>query len=330
MTQLIVHQLQISGPTDDQIYELKTETAVVGRQAGVDLLLEHKLISRRHASFHCTKDTCTITDLKSSNGTKVNGVKLTPKEAHLLNTGDVIEIGPYKLIYTQRIDTIEPDVEEVADAPLEQVPIQEDLVEISIEPQKKKKAEIEKPSLQSPPPPQLPDTPTELSPVPYEPPPGLSLDHSEYLKYLPDIYHTEFMTRFLAMFESIYIPTRWNVDNFDMYLNPRTAPDGFFPWLASWFELTFDSSWNDEQRRTLLAEANELFAWRGTKKALSRILEIYTDQMPQIDDTSEELKPFTFIVQIPLKKSEVNVPLIESLINHHKPAYTNYDLKLNR
>lgn len=321
MTQQIVHQLQISGPNGDQTFELSTGTAVTGRQAGVDLQLEHKLISRRHASFTCTEEQCIITDLKSSNGTKVNETRLAPNEPHPLKNGDVIEIGPFKLTYIQVKIELTPKLEEKA--------VEEEAEEIALTPEPERPFATGTPAIPPPPPIQPPDTLSE-SPPPYQPPPGLSIDRSEYLKYLPDIYHTDFMARFLAMFESIYIPARWNVDNFDVFLNPQTAPDGFFPWLAGWFELTFDSSWNDEQRRTLLAEANELFACRGTKKALSRILEIYTAETPVIDDTNDDLEPFTFTVHLPLKKSEVNVTLIEALINQHKPAYTNYDLKLKR
>ena len=337
MTEPIVHQLQISGPSGEQTVELEIGTAVVGRQAGVDILLKHKLISRRHASFTSTENDCTVTDLKSSNGTKLNGTKIPANEPQPLNDGDTVSIGPFQITYNRVEIVLEPEPEpipepepEVPEEPpvIEPEPIIEDPVEVKEAP----KPEPEPiPEAKEPPPPPPPaDEPEDSSPASYEPPPGLTIDRSEYLKYLPDIYHTDFMTRFLAMFESIYIPVRWNVDNFDIYLHPQTAPDGFFPWLASWFELAFDNSWNDEQRRTLLTEANDLFARRGTKKALSRILEIYTGQTPEIDDTSEDLEPFTFVVKIPVKKSETTPELIEALINQHKPAYTNYALKFKR
>ncbi len=345
MSNSISHQLQITGPSGEQTIELEEGTAVVGRQSGVDILLEHKLISRRHANFTCTESDCTITDLKSSNGTKLNGTKLPPNEPQPLNDGDVIHVGPFQITYHQVQIQPEPEPEPESEPKPEPIPEPEPIVveetpKEEPEPSAEVPAEIEEepepepepvPEEKGPTPPKPPlDDLETTTPQPYSPPPGLAIDRSEYLKYLPDIYHTDFMTRFLAMFESIYIPARWNVDNFDIYLHPQTAPDGFFPWLASWFELTFDNSWNDEQRRTLLTEANELFARRGTKKALSRILEIYTGKVPDIDDTSEKLEPFTFIVNIPLKKSETNPELIEALINQHKPAYTNYELKLKR
>lgn len=335
------HHLQISEANGEQTFELAEGTAVAGRQAGVDLLLEHKLISRRHASFACSGEICTLTDLGSSNGTKVNEQKLTPHAPYTLNQGDVIEIGPFTLTYTCTLITAEAEPEPAAasesfplpaaEQELEAEPVAEEPVKIMIEPEAKPAPQVEEAPPAAPPPPEPPAIDhEETAPSPYEPPPGLAIDRSEYLKYLPDIYHTDFMTRYLAMFESIYLPIRWNVDNFDVYLNPQTAPDGFLPWLASWFQLTLDNSWRDEQRRTLLTEAHHIYAQRGTKKALSRILEIYTGQTPLIDDTHKNLEPFTFTVEIPVKKSEVNVALIEALINHHKPAHTNYKLTLKR
>jgi phage tail-like protein len=324
MTHSFLHQLQISDPSGEQTIELGVGTAVIGRQAGADIQLEHKLISRRHASFTCTDTDCTITDLKSSNGTKRNGQKLSPNQPQPLADGDIIEIGPYKITYVQTQMAGEPEPS-LAPDPVPEL-ISEEPVEQEDTPEPAPVLETKEP----PPPPPPADDASQPSPPAYEPPPGLPINRSEYLKYLPDIYHTDFMTRFLAMFESIYIPARWNIDNFDIFLHPQTAPDGFFPWLASWFELAFDNSWSDEQRRTLLTEAHEIFARRGTKKALSRILEIYTGQTPTIDDTSEDLAPFTFTVYIPLKKSKASTELIEALINQHKPAYTNYELKLKK
>jgi phage tail-like protein len=163
----------------------------------------------------------------------------------------------------------------------------------------------------------------------YSPPPGLSLSHTNYIKYLPDIYWgngNDFIIRFLALLESILEPIKWNVDNFDLYLDPRTAPTEFLPWLASWFDLTFDESWTEESRRTLLADAHKIYRLRGTVWALSRLLEIYTGFKPDIDDQSRSLDPFTFLVRIPLPERQVNRTIIERLIDANKPAHTSYQL----
>ncbi|MFW5941157.1 MAG: phage tail protein I [Chloroflexota bacterium] len=163
----------------------------------------------------------------------------------------------------------------------------------------------------------------------YRPPPGLSLSHSSYIKYLPDIYWgngNDFIIRFLALLESILAPIKWNVDNFDLFLDPRTAPVDFLPWLAGWFDLAFDESWSEESRRELLADAHKIYSRRGTVWALRRLLEIYTGKAPEIDDTSPGLDPFTFLVRIPLPERQVNRTVIERLIDANKPAHTSYQL----
>lgn len=157
-------------------------------------------------------------------------------------------------------------------------------------------------------------------------PPGLSTHSRRLLSYLPGIYHTDFTARFLGIFESILTPIEWNVDNFDLYLDPGTAPVGFMPWLANWFEITFDPSWNEAQRRTLLKEAHQIYACRGTRRALARVLEIYTGHKPEIIDLDEDQEPFTFTVKLPLRSGEVNRELAERIIDANKPAHTGYTL----
>jgi ABC-type multidrug transport system ATPase subunit len=59
---------------------------------------ENPQISRNHASIQCQADgTYLLRDLGSTNGTYVNGRRIT---AHTLRHGDVIQIGPFKLTHT--------------------------------------------------------------------------------------------------------------------------------------------------------------------------------------------------------------------------------------
>jgi phage tail-like protein len=147
------------------------------------------------------------------------------------------------------------------------------------------------------------------------------------LSYLPGIYHTEFMSRFLGIFEATLTPIEWTIGNFDLFLDPGTAPSGFLTWLAGWFDLALDPSWSDTQRRQLLREAHAIYARRGTRWSLSRVLEIYTGDAPQVDDTDPSLEPFTFKVTLPHRAAKVGRELIEHLIDAHKPAHTTYTLE---
>jgi phage tail-like protein len=158
--------------------------------------------------------------------------------------------------------------------------------------------------------------------------PGLSIYSQHLINQLPGIYQTDFMARFLGIFESIHTPIEWTVDGFDLYLDPDSSPASFLSWLGSWYGLTFDASWSEEQRRLLIAEAHAIFARRGTRWALTRILEIYTGCSPDIIDTGDGIEPFTFRVRLALPDTGSNRTLITRLIDAHKPAYTTYRLEL--
>lgn len=54
-------------------------------------------VSRLHATVKVFEDHIAITDLGSSNGTRVNKEKLTPHQDYELNHGDVISLGRFKI-----------------------------------------------------------------------------------------------------------------------------------------------------------------------------------------------------------------------------------------
>jgi len=183
---------------------------------------------------------------------------------------------------------------------------------------------------EQPPPPEPPAEPPPPLPFPEGTidliPPGLSIYSSRLLKFLPGIYQTEFMARFLGIFEATLVPIEWTIDNFDLFLSPRTAPTLFLPWLANWFEVEFDKTWSEKQLRLFLEEAWLIYARRGTRWALNRVLEIYTNHTPIIDDLAEDLRPHEFRVILPVSEQSLNRASVESLINYYKPAHTDYEL----
>ncbi|EFO79548.1 FHA modulated ABC efflux pump with fused ATPase and integral membrane subunits [Oscillochloris trichoides DG-6] len=75
-------------PNDPQI--------TIGR-AGCDIVLENPQVSRFHAQIDRTAAGAILRDAGSTNGTFVNGQRLSA--AHTLRAGDVIQIGSFKLIY---------------------------------------------------------------------------------------------------------------------------------------------------------------------------------------------------------------------------------------
>jgi serine phosphatase RsbU (regulator of sigma subunit) len=76
---------------------LRDECVVLGRVPGVDLVLDHHTVSRRHAEVFCDPfGRFWVRDLGSTNGTLVDG---TPVREHLLSPGERISIGAATLTF---------------------------------------------------------------------------------------------------------------------------------------------------------------------------------------------------------------------------------------
>jgi phage tail-like protein len=106
---------------------------------------------------------------------------------------------------------------------------------------------------------------------------------SRYLEHLPAIHHEDpFLGRFLLPFEQVFAGFEDLLSAIDRHFAPALAEPDFLPWLATWVALVLDESWDDSQRRRLIAEAVELYRWRGTVYGLKRYLEIYLGIKPRI------------------------------------------------
>ena len=74
----------------------------VGRGGELDLVLHDPEISRRHARFESRNGVVYVDDLKSSNGTFLNGRRVT--EAIEVREGDAVDVGTTRL----HVRTVEP------------------------------------------------------------------------------------------------------------------------------------------------------------------------------------------------------------------------------
>lgn len=98
-----------------------------------------------------------------------------------------------------------------------------------------------------------------------------------YIDYLPEIYHgSDFVGRFMMLFESFWKPIRQQIDQVHHYFDPDLTPSGFLPWLASWLGVTWDENLTEERKRELLRAAISLYQRCGTRGALEDYLRIYT------------------------------------------------------
>jgi|GEM_PF-2197400 len=78
-----------------KVYPIKKNEVLVGRHPESDLVLDDPLVSRRHCKILIKNDSIFIEDLNSTNGTFLNGKRVSFSE---LKIGDEISIGIYNLI----------------------------------------------------------------------------------------------------------------------------------------------------------------------------------------------------------------------------------------
>lgn len=85
------------GPFKGERYVLDRDETTVGRVPGNDVVLDDASISRRHAKIVRSGSTYTLFDLRSSNGTRVNGTKVS---RHDLEDGDALQFGDIPLVFS--------------------------------------------------------------------------------------------------------------------------------------------------------------------------------------------------------------------------------------
>jgi phage tail-like protein len=184
-----------------------------------------------------------------------------------------------------------------------------------------------------------------------------------YIKNLPAFYYRDdFMGRFLMLFESFWDPIETQIAHIYAYFDPKMTPSRFLPWLASWLGLLLDERLPEVQQRRLLLSATWLLRRRGTKPALKRYLEIYTDGEAQIREhrasnfklgpearlgpgialgTENRPHSFSVLLRVPpistsgreSERAHLELErrlMIESIIESEKPAHTTFTLQIEQ
>jgi len=172
-----------------------------------------------------------------------------------------------------------------------------------------------------------------------------------------------FVERFLSLFERAMTDLEIQLEDMPRLLDYTAAPGDWLAWIASWLDLSFDPSWPLEKRRRLVGEAVALYRMRGTPAGLSRYVEIYTGQRPEIVE-SFTLRPgsalyglgrgdplgcvplaqgtssspadpdagahhFTLYVYLDDEgDSVVTEAVVRKIVDSERPAHTRYDLRI--
>lgn len=89
------------GPTPGKALQLNLPEMILGRDIQVDLVIQDAEVSRRHARLTLQGNAYMIEDLGSTNGTFINGQRLTTP--HVLQPGDLIMLGEKISLVYERV-----------------------------------------------------------------------------------------------------------------------------------------------------------------------------------------------------------------------------------
>ncbi|RME87555.1 MAG: FHA domain-containing protein, partial [Anaerolineae bacterium] len=95
-----------SGPTPGTVYPLEGGQILIGRDAKNTITIADAEVSRRHARLTFQGGKYVLEDLGSTNGTFVNGQRLTGP--HVLRAGDVVSLGEHITLVFEAM-TYDPD-----------------------------------------------------------------------------------------------------------------------------------------------------------------------------------------------------------------------------
>ncbi|MHA6485317.1 phage tail protein [Paenibacillus sp. strain BS8-2] len=168
-----------------------------------------------------------------------------------------------------------------------------------------------------------------------------------YLDYLPAVYQEDeesrdFLERYLSLFGTAFSELEDEIGDLSRYIDPYRATGEHLRWLATWIGLETDDYWTDEQVRAFILAAPELYRYRGTKRGIGAVIEMYTGVQPIIIEQFQTKKmrdhaelrsltdalygdnPYSFTVLLKPEQSlnEKQRVVIEGLLEEQKPAYT--------
>ncbi len=87
----------------DKPYKLGNTQIVIGRSPDCSIVIKSNQLSRKHCRIYPGPRGYVIEDLGSSNGTKINGIKIT--EGVTINEDDKIKLGDAEFYFTLIVET---------------------------------------------------------------------------------------------------------------------------------------------------------------------------------------------------------------------------------
>jgi len=101
--QLVMH----SGPTPGKTFPMEGDVLTIGREAGNQIIINDAEVSRKHTQFVLQGGKYVVTDLGSTNGTFVNGQRVTGQ--HVLQPGEIISLGEQISLLFESVTMVDPN-----------------------------------------------------------------------------------------------------------------------------------------------------------------------------------------------------------------------------
>lgn len=108
-----------------------------------------------------------------------------------------------------------------------------------------------------------------------------------FVDYLPEVYkesieQDSFLERFIGIFQSIYVDIEDKIDQTPIKFDAEITSKEFLDWLSDWISIQDPAIWGEKKLRRLVKEAVKIYKMKGTKRAVSKIVQEYTGIEPII------------------------------------------------
>ncbi|HPQ81432.1 MAG TPA: FHA domain-containing protein, partial [bacterium] len=114
--------IQERGKNQSWVHECAEEVITIGRLDDNVVQLRSQGVSRNHAKILSEGDNHFLVDMKSGNGTLLNGMPLVPLEKNLLRAGDIVTIDAFDLqFHESALEARGQDDDEVTDSEILEV-----------------------------------------------------------------------------------------------------------------------------------------------------------------------------------------------------------------
>jgi pSer/pThr/pTyr-binding forkhead associated (FHA) protein len=105
---LVIRSAEGQPLSEEVSYDFEQARIVIGRGPGADVRIPHLTVSELHATLRLQDDVYGLLDNDSTNGTFVNGTRLSAGRSKRLHDGDLIDVGAYVIAFRSGIALSQP------------------------------------------------------------------------------------------------------------------------------------------------------------------------------------------------------------------------------